>query len=370
MENKKIVVCHLTSVHKWDDIRIFHKECVSTAQNGIEVHLVATKTNDKIEKGVHIHGINFSTKSRLKRFFKTSKLVYQKAIEINADIYHFHDPELMIYGLKIKKKGKKVIYDVHEDLPRQIQTKHWIPKSIRSIVSFFVEKIENRIVKKMSYVVTSTENIKERFASLNSNVSTIYNYPIIEENIELPDWSQRQNSICYVGGIMRGRGILELVNVLEENSKVDLNLAGIYSPESLKDELILMQGWSKVNDFGFVNRKEIIKILNKSKIGMVTLHPTQSYIESLPIKLFEYMYAGLPVIVSNFPIWQSIINESGCGISVDPLDVNRISSTIDYLIENSEIAEEMGRRGREAVLEKYNWKIEEEKLINIYLNLQ
>ena len=175
--------------------------------------------------------------------------------------------------------------------------------------------------------------------------------------------------MCYVGGITVIRGIIEIVKVLENDNKLRVNLAGAFSPLGLREDLQKSKAWQQVNEYGVVDRNKVVEILNKSKIGMVTLHPKANYIDSLPIKMFEYMYAGIPVIASNFPLWEEIILESRCGYCVDPFNIQETTRLIQNLLSNDSLAKEMGGNGRKAVLEKYNWRIEEKKLISIYLKL-
>ena len=96
------------------------------------------------------------------------------------------------------------------------------------------------------------------------------------------------------------------------------------------------------------------------------LHPKPNYVESQPVKLYEYMTAGLPVIASDFPYWRRIVDEAGCGLLVDPKDPEAIADAIEWLWRNPEEAEEMGKRGREAVFARYNWRAEVPKLLGLY----
>ena len=362
-------ICHFTSAHRPDDVRIFLKECTSLANAGYEVFLVAANCTEEIRNGVHIVNAVAPQGGRISRIAKTSRLVYEKALSLDADIYHFHDPELLPYGLKLKRKGKQVIYDAHEDVPRQISGKHWIPWIFRKPIASAVESYEDYVCRRLSFVITSTPAIRERFLKVNPQTMEICNYPLLNEISELPAWNARQDEICYVGGISVIRGIRELLQALDKLDHVKLNVAGACSPETLRAEIESTSAWDKVNDYGFVDRTTIISILNRSKVGIVTLYPQSNYLESLPIKMFEYMLAGMPVIASDFPLWKDIVNGNRCGICVDPMDPQQIAAAVQSILADNAGAEEMGRNGRRAVLEKYNWKNEEDKLLKVYEGL-
>ena len=367
---KKYKICHLSSAHPASDIRIFHKECVSLAKDErFDVYLLTINSRTEKINNVQLVSVESKSKNRFTRILNSSRAVYKKALELDADIYHFHDPELLPYGLKLIRRGKIVIYDAHEDVPRQILSKHWIPLFLRKSIANLYEKYENYVSSRLSYIVTSTPTIEKRYKKINLKSIAVCNYPILEENGILPDWNSRENEMCYVGGITVIRGIIEIVKVLENDNKLRVNLAGAFSPLGLREDLQKSKAWQQVNEYGVVDRNKVVEILNKSKIGMVTLHPKANYIDSLPIKMFEYMYAGIPVIASNFPLWEEIILESRCGYCVDPFNIQETTRLIQNLLSNDSLAKEMGGNGRKAVLEKYNWRIEEKKLISIYLKL-
>lgn len=363
-------VCHLTSAHPSDDIRIFHKECVSLANYGLDVYLIAADGKSRIENGVKVLSIEKSTGGRLKRMFKTTHSVYQKALELDADIYHFHDPELLPYGMKLRKKGKKVIYDVHEDVPKQIMDKHWIPNVFRGLISWIFKKYEMYCAKRMSGIISVTPMICARFSNVNKQVAMVANYPLIQEGEQMMNSviDKKSNQICYVGGLFPSRGVKELVEAMEMTDAT-LELAGNFSPVEFEQEVRALKGWSKVNYLGHVDRQKIMAILESSIAGIVTLHPTRSYVEALPIKLFEYMSAGIPVIASDFPMWRAIVDESTCGICVDPLKPERIAEAINSLVSNPVIAREMGVNGRKVFFEKYNWGAQEKKLFEFYRSI-
>ena len=362
-------VCHLTSVHQRYDTRIFLKECTSLANAGYDVSLVVADGNGDEEKnGVKIYDVG-KPSGRKERMLKTTKKVYQKALELDCDVYHFHDPELIQTSLKLRKKGKKVIYDVHEDLPRQILTKDYLPGIIRKSLAPVVELWENNAAKKFSHIITSTDFIRDRFYKVNPNSSAVKNYPILKELLITADWNERKPEVCYIGGITEPRGIVEIVRALEKTDTV-LHLAGKFDSKATEEKVRKMPGWKKVKFYGFVDREQIKQILSSVQVGLVTLQPKINYLDSLPIKMFEYMAAGIPVVASNFPLWKKIVEQSKCGICVDPLNTDQIAEAINFLLNNPEEAKKMGDNGQKAAKEKYNWTIEERKLLSIYNKLK
>jgi glycosyltransferase involved in cell wall biosynthesis len=363
-------ICHITSVHPSNDIRIFVKECSSLAAAGFDVTLVVANAKTEEANGVKIVGVESVTGSRATRMLKTVKKVYKAALKVDADIYHFHDPELLRIALKLKKRGKKVIYDAHEDVPKQIMGKGWIPKPFRKIVSGTFRRYENRIARKLDYIFTATPAIRDRFIKINSNSIDINNYPILGELASGENKSENSTEICYIGGITSIRGLMQLVQALEQTGEnVSLNLAGILSSESFKEELEALSGWQKVNHLGMVDRPTVAKIMARSVCGIVTFLRMPNHVDAQPNKMFEYMSAGLPVIGSDFPLWKEVIEKNNCGICVNPEDPKQIAEAINYIIEHPLEAQKMGANGVEAVNTKYNWDAEKKKLIEIYNNL-
>lgn len=361
-------VCHMTSAHPSKDIRIFYKECVTLAKNGYEVVLVS-QGPDCREKRVQIKGIGNPYASRLKRMLFAGRNVYKKALKEDADVYHFHDPELLPYALKLKRKGKKVIYDSHEDVPRQILVKTWIPTGLRKIVSVAYEKYEKKVARKIDGVVAATEHIRDIFLKAGCKVVVdVKNYPMLDDiECHIDDYEYRKKVICYAGGVTEQRGITSLVKAVE-NLDVELQIAGDLG-EDYKEKLIQLEGWRKVKYLGYLDRKGISELYNQSRIGMVVLKDTPNHRYSLPIKMFEYMAAGIPVIASSFSVWRKIIEEEKCGICVNPNDINQIKNAIIHLLEDEKTAKTMGNNGRHAVCEKYSWNQETEKLLKVYCEI-
>ncbi len=363
-------ICHITSAHPTFDIRIFHKECVSLAEAGHEVMLVCTGIKEQtfVEKGVKIIQVSAKSSSRLERMLHAVNRVYKAAINENADAYHLHDPELLRLVSKFKKHKKMVIFDAHEDLPGQIMGKYYIPFALRKLFALGAKIVEKHYITKTNALFTAVEPNSIKMAHLSKKVITLNNYPLHSEFEQIQRQFSPKKTICYIGSITKIRGIQEIINALEL-SKAPLLLAGNFSPESFKDELSQLPGWNYVDFLGTIGRKEVSSILSNCSAGIVMFHPAPNHSDNLPTKMFEYMAAGLPIIASNFPLWKSIIEDNNCGLCVDPLNVEQIAEAITFMLTNPEKAIEMGKNGRKAFLEKYNWEAEKPKLINLYKEL-
>lgn len=363
-----ISIVHLTSVHPRDDVRIFHKECISLSKYYQVSLIVADNKGDIIEDRVHIIDVGKST-GRLHRMLIVTRRIYRKALELNADVYHAHDPELLPVLSKLKRKGKKVVFDAHEDLPKQVLSKPYLKPWFSKIISRTIAWYENRVCKKLDAIVCATDSIANKFRKINTASTCVNNYPFIFETNSDRDNLSTKKYVCYVGGVTMNRGLLDVLKSLDK-VKIDHNkklvLAGWFSEETFRKKLESLIQYKYVNFLGRVGRAEINDILFGALAGIVTLYPTINYIESMPIKMFEYMAAGLPVIASNFPLWKKIVEGLNCGICVDPKSPDAIADAINYLIEHPEKAREMGANGRQAIVDKYNWCNEEIKLWVLY----
>jgi glycosyltransferase involved in cell wall biosynthesis len=366
--NKTVRVCILTSVHKVFDVRIFHKEAKALAMAAYDVTLIAQHTKDESVDGIHIIAISKAI-NRLDRLIRVCFQILKLALKQRADIYHFHDPELLPVGVLLKVSGKKVIYDVHEDLPEQIMSKYYIPHWQRKPMAVLAGLIEKTASNMFDYIITATDSIKEKFKS-HTNVVSIGNFPIIDLDKGYnrnTDREKKNSSIIYAGGLTKVRGIGQVVRALEFLPRtVKLILLGEFSPKTYEDEVRRLKGFEKVRYLGLLDFEEVKKYLLSADIGIICFLPEKNHINSRPTKLFEYMEAGLPVIASDFALWREIIDKSGCGVCVDPTKPEKISEAIKYLSENPERARKMGSNGRKAVLKEYNWDNESKKFISIY----
>jgi glycosyltransferase involved in cell wall biosynthesis len=331
---------------------------------GYDVSLIAQCDKDEIVDGIKIIPLS-KPKDRLERLTKTIWTAYRKALEIDADIYHFHDPDLILIGLLLNRRGKRVIYDVHEDVPRQILSKPYIPAVFRRPISLMIAALEAFSARRFDGIVTATPFINRRFLELGANAVNVNNYPLVSELYNAENqWSKKDKVVCYVGCIARIRGAFEMVDAIGK-TKYRLLLAGNIESD-IETSLKQMLGWRQVEALGFVERDGVRATMARSMGGLVLFHPEPNHISAQPNKLFEYMSAGIPVIASNFSLWREIIEGANCGICVDPLNPEEISEAIQFIVAHPSEAEQMGRNGRRAVKEGYNWGVEEKKLEEFY----
>jgi glycosyltransferase involved in cell wall biosynthesis len=366
-------ICHITTAHPPFDVRIFHKECKTLQRRGYDVVLITCHERDEIREGVFIKSLpKFA--NRRQRLTTTLRLACKASIRTDARIYHFHDPELILAGIILKAMGKKVIYDVHEDYPRSLLSddRTWMPDWSRKVVSSVVSLSEWFGAKIFDGVVAATPAIGKRFPA--SKTVIVQNYPILDELIDddpIP-YQDRFNVMVYVGGLSGIRGIREMIQAmtcLPRDQQCKLLLAGHFDSSAVEDEVKRLRGWEDVEFVGWKSRADIARILGESKMGLVVFHPVPNHTEAQPNKLFEYMSAGVPVVASDFPLWREIVAGNGCGLLVNPLDPEAIADAMAWLLRHPKEAEQMGRNGRKAVYERYNWNAESGKLLEFYERL-
>ncbi len=360
-------IAHLTSAHPRNDTRIFIKQCRTLVADGYDVTLVVADGKlDEFRDGVRIVDAG-RLPGRLNRMFKSTRRVFDKALALDADVYQLHDPELLPIGLKLKRLGKTVIFDSHEDVSRQLLSKPYLGALSRRTLSVAFSLFQRYACARFDGIIAATPFIRDTFLKINPNTVDVNNFPMIGELDAAIPWANKQGEVCYVGGIGAIRGIRELVHAgALLHSAARLNLVGQFSDPVVEAEVKADCGWARVNEHGFLDRAGVREVMKRSVAGVVGFLPLPNHMDALPTKMFEYMSSGIPVIASNFPLWRDIIEGNQCGLCVDPLDPKAIAAAIDFLVSNPDVASRMGENGRKAVLGKYNWSIQATRLTEFY----
>jgi len=362
-------VAHLTSVHARSDVRIFLKECRSLAAAGFEVFLiVADGQGPALVDGVHVVDVGASSGGRAGRALRTAARVFAAAQQLRADICHFHDPELIPWGLLLRLSGAKVVYDAHEHLAHDILTKHYLPAPLLRPLSLIVGRCELLAARGLDAIVAATPEILERFRKLPTLSEGVYNFPLGKELLQTGSWDSRQLQACYVGGISINRGVREIAQAAA-HCRTRIVLAGPLWDGLTAEQAAALPGWSHVSYRGVVPRAEVAQVMGRSRVGIVTFLPVVNHVNALPNKLFEYMSAGIPVVASHFPLWREIVTATGSGLCVDPCDPLAIAQAVDRLAGDEEFGAACGSNGARAVAGEFNWSAQAVKLIRLYEHL-
>jgi glycosyltransferase involved in cell wall biosynthesis len=360
----------MTSVHSADDPRIFAKECRTLACLGYDVHLIAPGARNELRQGVRVWGVPKATGARrAARMTWTVARVVRLARALDADIYHFHDPELVPSGLLLARSGKTVVYDAHESVPDDILLKSWVRPRIRGPLSRMAATVEREAARRLTAVVAATPPIAERFARDGARAVVINNFPQLDEFPPAPPSAEpRERAVCYVGSISELRGARVMVDAMADVDAT-LLLAGRYASPVLRAELATYPGWSRVVELGQVGRPELARLLGRSRAGLAVLAPVPTYVAAQPTKVYEYMAAGVPAIASDFAGWRALVEDNRCGLCVDPTEPAAVARAIRWILEHPREADDMGRNGRRAAERAFRWEPEAHKLAALYAEL-
>lgn len=319
-------------------------------------------------KGINIIDIGLRTKLLFRRTWQHLILIL-RIIKLRPKIAHIHDPELMLSSLILKLFSIKIIIDLHEDTPMQIIENKNDLKAINSLKFAIYKLLERICLPHYNHIISATDGILTKLSKYNKYQTSIYNYPPADHFSE-PAVENKFFDIVYIGSISYKRGLMQLLEAIQ-GTNITFALLGDIQCDAFESELKAHPAWNtNVTYFGFItSRSKITSILHRSKIGMCTLHHCKSYINALPVKLFEYMAAGIPVICTNHPTWESIVSNARCGVTVDPMQPNKIRENIIHLLSNPLSMKDMGLNGKLYAELHYNWNQQIPKLLNIYRNL-
>ncbi|UJW76784.1 glycosyltransferase [Rhizobium sp. SL42] len=368
------MIIHFTTVHPRSDTRIRIKEVTTLARewpNEIALFVQDGK-GDEVDagNGFCVHDTGSVAQGRLRRMTFGAWKMYSAIRAARPKIAHFHDPELLPWAALLRLSGIQVIYDAHEDLPAATLSKPYIKPALRKPLAATVAIVEGFFARLCTKVVAATPAIGQNFSNLNPKL--VQNFPLLDELQidEVTQGTQLPHHFAYVGGVTRIRAAVEMVKAIElvRDETIRLQMAGTFSA-SLGQELERIEGWKRVDLYGWADRTTVSKVLAQCRAGLVLYYPEPNHIRAQPNKLFEYMSASLPVIASDFPLWREIVDGAGCGLLVDPRDPQAIAGAMQWIVDHPAEAAEMGRRGRMAVEERYNWDAESESLIALYRDL-
>ncbi|MBD0329629.1 MAG: glycosyltransferase family 4 protein [Thermoleophilia bacterium] len=363
-------ICHVTTHHPPDDVRIVVRECATLAAAGHEVHVVARVEEPSQRDGISFHPLGeVAAAPGLRNLAGRLRAALAAARAVGAAAYHLHDPELLPLAAVLKARRARVVYDAHEDTPNEVLDLS--PSRLARPLSLGWRLAEGAAGRLVDGVVAATPQIARRFPT--GKTVLVRNFPVRDEADRFlgPPLREREPLAVYLGAISARRGAHALVAVAERLATPGARvvLAGPFQPPALRDELVGLAGWSRVEEAGRATREGAAAVLRRASVGLVTLPPLPTHVEALPVKLFEYMAAGLPVVASDFPRWREIVAGAGCGVLVDPDDTPAVAAAVDRLLADPEEAERLGANGRGAFEQTYNWDAEGARLLELYARL-
>jgi glycosyltransferase involved in cell wall biosynthesis len=364
MKTKRNIVM-LANAHPPFDTRIFVKEARSLVKAGYSVSIILPHTHNEEKDGVKI--IATPVRPGWKRLIISPLDIFIKAMaQPRGSVFHIHDSEILHVGLHLRLFGKKVIYDAHEDTPRQISYQHWIPKRMRKPYATFyylVEKLSGWVFNK---IIVAEPVIAHYFSWRKTFL--VRNFPSVESfrNHTAVPYKERKPWLTYVGALTVPRGLYEMLEgakLASAKTSFEFVLGGRFSPPSLEADVLSKY---KVSFLGWVQYPQLVETLFQSRVGIIIPEPNERYKTNYPVKMFEFMAAGLPVIASKEGESAAFVNECDGGILVDPKNVKEIADAITWLFTHPDEAEQMGKRGQAMIFSKYNWEAEERVLLKLY----
>ncbi len=373
--NAKVV--HLSTVHRASDMRSFQKELRTLAAAGYEAVYIVPHERDEIVDGVRIRAVR-RAKGRLGRVTRTAWAVLRAALDEDADLYHIqHVPELLLWTQLLRLRGKPVIYDMHENVPKALLTKTWLPPLLRRVAARAYRLSERLLMRRMP-VIFAEESYGRDYpwvhTSTGGNGVVVLNMPRVDDLLAIAVPRADVPTLVYIGGVSEQRGSLVTLAALhllrERGLRVDWDCVGPLSDghaRALRDQIARWGLADCVRLHGYLPTAQGHRLIAHGQIGLAVLAPIPNYVESYPTKMFEYMALGQAVIVSGFPLYRRVVDSVRCGICLDdPTDPVELANAVQWLLEHPDETAAMGARGREAVSSRYRWDTEAAKLLALY----
>ena len=358
-------VAHLTTVHSASDTRIFYRECRSLQRRGHDVYVIAPGPGTSVHPDVHMLGVPRPL-DRRQRVLVTARQVFLQALKLSADIYHIHDPEFLPWAILLRRRLRaRVVYDSHEYYQQAILGRPWLPAPLRTSLSHVVARLEPAMASWLDAVVTADEGQQATFRRRYraKRVITVRNLPPREvfDGADVPS-AELPRRLFHIGSISEDRGWSQIVATADtlRAHGVEVIVVGKAPQSGVPENLRLT---------GYVTLPEVGRLTKGGGIGLSALRVTPQNLLGVPMKVFEYMAMGLPVLASDIEPHRDVIQEYGVGRLYPPLDDQACAAEVLWLLSHAEAALEMSRRGRRAYLEGLNFDQEGAKLADLYEEL-
>jgi len=374
-------ICFLSSAHPKFDKRVFQKEAVFLARSGHDVsHVCPDETAETFEKD----GVTVKTYCRRGglwgRLVAMPKL-FSLARREKADALHANEFDSWIVALLVKFVSRtRVVFDVHEFYPSMFAETRMPSFLVRPTESAF-RLIYRLLGPRTDLIVLANRYIRRDFPEKGSEIVMVENFATLEtvkkiETLELDRTPSDRLKLIHVGLMARERGSAVLPEAMEliDPGTASLSMIGRMTDidnETYRQDIAARGLDDRIGVTDWLPYDELLRELVDADVGIVFFQSgseTNAY--GLPHKLFDYMAAGLPVLVSTHATYVAeIVTEVQCGVILDSEKPQEIADAIKHLAANRDEAKEYGRNGRAALAEKFNWESQIEKLDTFYRSL-
>ena len=363
----KLKVLLASSLHRWNDVRIFHKEASSLAvKYDVTVMGVASES---ISNSGEIRILTLPRPTSLLRRLLNGCKILEEGVSGGYAIFHFHDPELLWVGFMVKLFRIKVIYDVHEDTRAAAQIREWIPQYLRGILGGLVHVFELFGQWIFNGVILAEDSYFSNFPA-NDKIVAIRNYVRVDDSaLHFRNQSKR---ILYAGSVTVARGIGDLLDAVAILQREDLEIRATIigsGPADDKKELEELRRRlpdpASIEFIDYIDFGKLKELAQNYYLAVVPLRRTKNYERSIPTKILDYMNWGLPFVYSRLSLTEELFGGESGGIGFEPGDVDGLTKCLRLLLNDDSLCHQLREEGR-AKVRQFDWKSEEKTLLRLY----
>ena len=345
------------------------KQCQSLTDH-YEVFCAIPRADPSVAPGIRFIRLPFFRRV-IWRILITSPYLLLYCIWLRPAIIHVYVPEFVPFAFIFRLLGAAVIYEVQENLFKKMHLKRFN----RGYLLEQAFRWFDALARRYFFLIFTEHGYLDTYTNLTKPHTVIYNYPLLSflEPFRHPyQPNPAQPTFFYIGWLSFERAFDTLIGGLARLKQTypdfTVHLFGRQT-FSIAD-LEQLPAYTNVRDnlrfHGYADQRDAFPYAAHATVGLALLKPVGDYPESYTTKMFEYMALGLPVITSDFPLYQDVVERHRCGFCISPADPVQLADALTYLIEHPDEARVMGERGRLAVEQYYNWATEAQKLLQFY----